>query len=445
MKRLSINVTANAKSLSSYSGLHLFLPLIDKFELRQLFGGLLPRKSRERGFSSFQKLTTGILGFIAGADCLDSLDDIGRDPLFNELTGSPSAITMGKFLRSFTLRQVEQIRGQLPTLAFKIRLWLQPNLYKIIFKMDGSLHEQYGEKMEGVEWNYKKFRSLSSQSLFDDKGLCYGFNLREGATHSSVGAVEMMEAAFRVVPRSIQKFFVADSAYANMDVYNCLLNHNTNFAICLPEQVWGSLLKNYGNKIAWHKTRIKFFKSHKCEVGDVLYPKKGLSMGKTFLRVVMIRTKKDVMEKGDNHPYHYYAIITNMSNAEMTNEQVVRFYRRRANVENYIKDLKYGMDFHHFPWQSLKANNVWGLMGTTAYNLMRLVSFTVSRDGCFVRTTRRRIVNIAGEMIKHARSIELRLMSYLAKEVQRLSMILRDAFYGANARQGIPPNGGPLF
>ena len=30
--------------------------------------------------------------------------------------------------------------------------------------------------------------------------------------------------------------------------------------------------------------------------------------------------QKDVIEKGDNHPYHYYAIVTNMSNAEMTNE-----------------------------------------------------------------------------------------------------------------------------
>jgi hypothetical protein len=109
--------------------------------------------------------------------------------------------------------------------------------------MDGTLHEQYGEKMEGVEWNYKKFRSLSSQNLFDDKGLCYGFSLRNGAAHSSVGAVEMMENAFKIIPKSIQKFYVADSAYANEDIYNSLLNHNVNFAICLPEIVWDLFLR----------------------------------------------------------------------------------------------------------------------------------------------------------------------------------------------------------
>ncbi len=425
MRKLSIKITSNAKTLSSYSGLHLFSDLISKFEFRAMIGPFLPQKSRNRGFTSFQKLYSGILGFIAGAECLDDLDLIGHDPLFQELTASPSSVTMGKFLRLFSLRQIQQIQNLLPALALKMRLWLHPNLYKIIFQMDGTLHEQFGKKMEGVEFNYKKFKSLSSQNLFDDHGLCYGFALRNGAAHSSVGAVEMMENAFKIIPKSIQKFYVADSAYASTDIYNCLLNHSVNFAICLPENVWGSLLKNYSNKIVWHKTKIRFFDSDKCEIGDVIYPKKGLTMGAKFLRVVFIRTKKKIIESGDNHPYHYYAIVTNMSNSVMTNEKIIQFYRKRANVENYIKDLKNGMDFHHFPCQSLKANQVWGLMGIIAYNLMRLVSFTLfPKTGCFLKTTRRRIVTLASEVIKHARSIEIRMMDYLAKEVLRIKMIL---------------------
>ena len=59
-------------------------------------------------------------------------------------------------------------------------------------------------------------------------------------------------------------------------------------------------------------------------------------------------------------------------------------------------------DFHHFPCQSLKANHVWGLMGIIAYNLMRLVSFTISRDGCFANTVRKKVVLRACEVIKRA-------------------------------------------
>lgn len=424
MRKLSLKITHSAKTLSSFSGLHLFDDLFHKFEIQQLITPYLPIKRRHRGLSSFEKLFAGILGFVVGAECLDDFDWLGNDPLFRELTNSPSSITIGKFLRLFSLRQIQQIQNLLPTLALKMRLWLEPNLYKIVFKMDSSDHEQYGVQMEGVDFGYRKVRCLNSQNLFDDKGLCYGFDLRKGNTYSGKGAVEMMEAAFRVVPKSIQKFFVADSAYGSLTIYNCLLNHNVNFAICLKENVWEPQLEKCRNKITWHKAKLHFFGSDKCEIGSAIYSLKGLVKGRTFLRVVFIRTKKKEIKSGDSHPYHYYAIVTNMSESEMTNEQIIKFYRRRSQVENNIKDLKQGMDFYHFPCQSLKANNVWGLMGIIAYNMMRMVSFTISKDGCFVQTTRRKIVLLASEVVKHARSIEIRMMDYVAKEVTRLKMIL---------------------
>ncbi len=439
MQKLSIKITSNAKTLSSYSGLHLFSDLISKFEIRSMIGGYLPDKARNRGFSSFNKFYSGVLGFVVGTECLDDFDWLGHDPLFEKLTGSPSSITMGKFLRQFSLRQVQQLQNVLPKLALRMRLWLDPDLYKITFRMDSSDHEQYGWKMEGVDYGYRGVRCLNSQNIFDDKGLCYGFDLRKGNTYSGKGAVEMMENAFRVVPKSIQKFFVADSAYGSLAIYNSLLNHNVNFAICLKENVWEPQLEKCRNKITWHKANLRFFKSDKCEIGSAIYSLKGLVNGRTFLRVVFIRTKKKEVKAGDNHPYDYYAIVTNMSESEMTNEQIIRFYRKRSQVENNIKDLKGGMDFYHFPCQSLKANNVWGLMGILAYNLMRMASFTLfPKTGCFVKTTRRRIVTLAGEVIAHARSIEIRMMDYLAKEVNRLKMILCRLTYSDREERLMP-------
>jgi len=443
MNKLSIKITSNAKTLSSFSGLHLFSSLISKFQIQSLIGQFLPRKERMRGFSSFQKFYSGVLGFIAGAECLDDFDWLGQDPLFNKLTESPSSITMGNFLREFSLRQVEQIRNQLPELALKMRLWPQPDLYKIVFKIDSSDHEQYGLKMEGVDYGYRNVRCLNSQNLFDDKGFCYGFDLRKGNTYSGKGAVEMMENAFKIIPHSIQKYFVADSAYGSLAIYNCLINHNVNFAICLKENVWGPQLEKCKSKITWRKTKLHFFKSDKCEIGSAIYSLKGLVKGRSFLRVVFIRTKKKEIKAGDNHPFDYYAIVTNMSESEMTDEQIIRFYRRRSQVENNIKDLKGGMDFYHFPCQSLKANNVWGLMGIIAYNLMRTTSFTLfPNTGCFVKTTRRKIVTLAGEVIKHARSIEIRIMDFLAREVNRQLMMIRSSYYQAdNAGAASLPNG----
>lgn len=424
MSKLSLNYTRSAKTLTSFSGLNIFSDLFHKFEFQVLTAKFLPHKKRNSGWKSSEKLLCGVMGFVAGAQCLDDFDWLGNDPLFQEMTDAPSSVTMRKFLYLFSPRQIEQLRNTLPVQAMKQRLWLDPRLHKIVFRLDATTHEQFANKMEGVEWNYKKIKCLSSQMLFDDKGFCYGFNLRAGAVHTSVGAIEMLENAFTVVPSEVKKYLVADSGYANLDMYNHLITKKVNFAICLGELAWGSLLKKYGNKISWKKTRLKFFDSQKCELGTCLYPLKGLAEKRSHLRVVFIRARKKKIESGDNHPYHYYAIVTDMSSAEMNDEHIVRFYRKRAVVENNIKDLKQGMDFYHFPCRSLQANNVWGVMGIMAYNLMRLASFTISKNGCFVDTVRRKVVLMAGEFIKSARYLEIRLMDYLLREVERIKMIL---------------------
>ncbi|NOT78120.1 MAG: hypothetical protein HOP07_03850 [Bacteriovoracaceae bacterium] len=119
---------------------------------------------------------------MAGFDCLDDFDWHGEDPLFFRLTNAPSAVTLGRFLRRFAPRNIEKIQALLPELGLKIRKILEPNVYKIIFAMDSSDHQQYGVKSEGVDFGYKKLRCLNSQNIFDDKGICYGFKLRKGNT-----------------------------------------------------------------------------------------------------------------------------------------------------------------------------------------------------------------------------------------------------------------------
>ncbi len=123
MSKLSIKITSNAKTLSSFSGLHLFKNLFEKFELQKTLGPLLPRKQRDRGLTSFEKLYAGVIGFISGAECLDDFDTLANDPLFSELTCGPASTTMGKFLRLFSIKQIQDIRNKLPFLAYRLRIW----------------------------------------------------------------------------------------------------------------------------------------------------------------------------------------------------------------------------------------------------------------------------------------------------------------------------------
>ena len=62
--------------------------------------------------------------------------------------------------------------------------------------IDSTSHEQCGQKMEGVAWNYENKWCLNSQVVFDELGLNYGMQLRAGNTGNSVGARELIDSAF---------------------------------------------------------------------------------------------------------------------------------------------------------------------------------------------------------------------------------------------------------
>ena len=127
--------------------------------------------------------------------------------------------------------------------------------------------------------------------------------------------------------------------------------------------------------------------------------------------------------------YDYYAIVTNIASELMNDERIIYFYRKRANVENFIKDLKYGMDFLHFPSGSLRANQVWGMMGIYAYNLMKMASYILYPEhGCFLKRVRNKMVILAGMIKTHARKITLLFNDYFFKEVQLLQMKIHFCF-----------------
>tara|TARA_Y100000780_G_scaffold230853_1_gene254094 strand:+ start:77094 stop:78452 length:1359 start_codon:yes stop_codon:yes gene_type:complete len=426
MIKNTIEFETTRKDLTHLSGLVFFQKLVKSTSLDSIIGQIIPSKKRLRGQSNKEKFFTALYSFIAGADCIEDIEMLKHDPLFNEIANKPcSAVTMERFLKSFKLKTYEKLQNELARLAYRLREKLYPDNNALILSMDSTPHQQYGKYMEGVDWNYKNMWCLDSQNCFDQFGFCYGWHLREGNTYSANGAVEMLTRIFNNIPKNKDVFFRADSAYGNKGIYNSLLTNRAHFAICLKENVWKPLLRDYESKVKWKKTDIYFFDSNKCEIGSCLYPLKDLAMGRTFLRVVFIRAKKKRLGPGDKEYYHHYAVVTDMSDKQMNDERVIKFYKKRANVENQIKDLKNGMDFKHFPCQKLNANRAWGMIAIYAYNLMRFGAHKLHRKkGCFLKTVRREMIFIASEIRKGQRKIKLRFTNHMYQEVKRLEIMM---------------------
>lgn len=414
----SIELETTRKELTHLSGLLFFTDLINRLNLVNRLGEILPRMIRNSGKLPKNKFFIGVLAFIAGADCIDDLGDLRNEHLFRKMTdGGVAPTTMRTFLGIFKLKHFERLQNFLPKISYELREKIFPKSKRIIITMDATPHEQYGKKMEQVDWCYNNVWGYTSQNAFDEKGFCYGWNLMNGSSHSHKGAVEMIERIFQNIPRNKKRYFRADSAYGSHKVYNALKGLGVNFTICLKSNVWGSLLEKKGNSIEWKRTKIKFFESNKCQIGSIdSYRPKDLK-GKDSLRVVYIRCKKKVLTEEDKYTFNYYAIITDMSAGQMSDEEVIQFYRGRANAENFIKDLKYGMDFKHFPCKKLNANKVYGLIGTMAYNMMRMASFLIDeKRGCLSKKIRKLLLEIPSQVVSHARRLTIKI-NWKRKEV----------------------------
>src|SRR5690606_4532843 len=125
---------------------------------------ILPKSGRKQ----FVKFKSLLLGFVCGLDSIDDLSKLRRDSLFSQLTdGACADSTMGDFLRAFSARQIELLNELLLTTSMHIRSVLFPQDDFVIYSSDSTPNVQYGKKMEGVGWNYKKQWSLDTLGIYD--------------------------------------------------------------------------------------------------------------------------------------------------------------------------------------------------------------------------------------------------------------------------------------
>src|SRR5690554_3714645 len=111
MIKNTIEFETTRKDLTHLSGLVFFQKLIKSTGLDSIIGQLLPNNKWQRGQSNKEKFFTALYSFIAGADCIEDLEMLKLDPLFAEITNNPcSAVTMGRFLKSFKQKTYEKLQ-----------------------------------------------------------------------------------------------------------------------------------------------------------------------------------------------------------------------------------------------------------------------------------------------------------------------------------------------
>ena len=107
--------------------------------------------------------------------------------------------------------------------------------------------------------------------------------------------------------------------------------------------------------------------------------------------------------------YSYHGFITDREGETLELEADHR-HRRHAEIENAIRDLKYGVGLNHLPSGRFPANGAWLAVQVIAHNLARWTArIGLGEQIVTTKTLRRRFFSMAGRLTRSARRLTLHL------------------------------------
>ena len=117
--------------------------------------------------------------------------------------------------------------------------------------------------------------------------------------------------------------------------------------------------------------------------------------------------KEYIWIKGEAFTYSFF-----VTNTDLSPEEIVDFYQKRDNCENYIKEAKYNMAVGHLLLKSFWANEAIFQLMMLAYNLFLLFKMDMVKTTEYrqqIKTFRLKYVFLAGKIIRTARSVVMKL------------------------------------
>ena len=105
--------------------------------------------------------------------------------------------------------------------------------------------------------------------------------------------------------------------------------------------------------------------------------------------------------------YSYHGFITDREGDTL---ELEADHRRHAEIENAIRDLKYGVGLNHLPSGHFAANGAWLAVQVMAHNLARWTArIGLGEPIVTTKTLRRRFFALAGRLTRSARRLTLHL------------------------------------
>jgi Transposase DDE domain group 1 len=403
-----------AKKQSILGGLPAIEALAQRFGLWQkirALPGIDPRVRTTHGYSPELNVAQLLYSFCSGGASLADAERLNDEPLARQLARVEhfaDQTQLGEWLRKQTDASVAAFWGLISEFIQWVMgqanasRWTYAGRAEVFF--DDTQIEVFGPSFEGAKINYNGDLALSWQTLW------FGPFLLEGQLDSpgDVSArLPGMLRRHRAFWQERESDFLADSGSSSAEYLKAIAEAGfTHWSVSynkwttVPERTAGALPET-----AWQAARQTTWRNGT----DVIEQHAGIRHTPqdsefTFSLAVARWKKADEM-------FWRYAFVAH-DEGRSDAEAVMARHRLKGGKEQLFKEVLRGLDLHHPPCESLKANRMFYAIAALAYNLMKAVQLLCLPDECqgwTVPTLLKQMVRLPATLVRHARRLVARV------------------------------------
>ena len=324
-----IRIAFDDRRLVANAGLLLPATLARHLGLRELVDRHLDLGGAPGRANTGDKLLTLVASALTGGDCIDDADALRTGGTARTLGGVVKApSTLGTFLRSFRWGHVRQL-------------------------------DRVSRELLARAW-----------AAGAGPGDVLMSRLREGRANTARGAAHFLREAVgrvRYAGASGQLTLWADSGFYTHSVVSACRRMDVRFSITIRQH---KSLRNLIEAIpedAW--TPIPYWMDGAADVAETTYIPFQSEPDAAPVRLIVRRVKPTPgSQLALFARYSYHGFITDRDGETL---ELEADHRRHAEVENAIRDLKYGVGLNHMPSGCFAANGAWLAVQVMAHNLAR--------------------------------------------------------------------------
>ena len=344
----------------------------------------------------------------------DHADALRRNPVLTAAVGKSalaSQPTISRFhnrMDETSLMQLQEIHRILRRRAYSVQ---RPE--HILFDLDTTLFPAYGTQ-EGEAFNYHyQAHGYHPLLCFDGMtGDLLKLELRPGAMYCSNGAAAFIKPLLEEYQRDytdVALFLRGDSGFATQELYALCEANSTSYAIRLKEN---AVLRRLASEL---DSELYDMTSEDAVSYAVVYGEFEYKAGSwDYPRRVVCKIEKPYGQMLHMHTF----VVTNMDSSP---EDLIRFYCKRGQMENFIKECKSGFDMEYVSssTQIVNANRVQiHALAYSLFNWFRRLTLPEDMKRDRIDTVRLNLLKFAVRVVRSARYVFFKLCSHCPFETQ---------------------------